>query len=241
MLTKAILYPVDYFTLRRFLRARTYDLEKATTMWMNHLAWKSEFKVDTILQDFYFDERDQFLVCYPQGYHKIDKVVGAWTTARMVSVRSCSAGNWTSFAPSPQQSTTNLHQLTLVVLAHKKTASHRLYRSQLGGCSPTATPPPHLSSTLSHLPTLVFGSVQGSTGPLTTTNHCSHASSCCKAQHKQPMPTSHAPMLKHGPCVGGLNAPRQRMVKATCVQHMSHLPHTCVSRGGPSTSSCWGR
>jgi len=64
----------DYFVLRRFLRARSYDLEKATTMWMNNLAWKAEFKVDTILQDFYFEERDKFLTCYPQGYHKVDKL-----------------------------------------------------------------------------------------------------------------------------------------------------------------------
>jgi hypothetical protein len=44
----------DYFTLRRFLRARSYDLEKATAMWLNHLAFKNEWKVDSILQDFYF-------------------------------------------------------------------------------------------------------------------------------------------------------------------------------------------
>ncbi len=40
--------------LRRFLRARTYDLEKATTMWLNHMAFKEQWQVDTILQDFYF-------------------------------------------------------------------------------------------------------------------------------------------------------------------------------------------
>ncbi len=61
--------------LRRFLRARTYDLEKATAMWLNNLKFKQEFGVDTILQDFYFGERDKFLVCFPQGYHKTDKMV----------------------------------------------------------------------------------------------------------------------------------------------------------------------
>lgn len=40
----------DFFTLRRFLRARSYDLEKATLMWMNNVAFRSQFKVDTILQ-----------------------------------------------------------------------------------------------------------------------------------------------------------------------------------------------
>eukprot|EP00955_Chlamydomonas_euryale_P065661 359303-Chlamydomonas_euryale.AAC.7 len=58
--------PADYFTLRRFLRARSYDLERATAMWLNHVAWKKDFGVDTILQDFYFNERDEFLEAYPQ-------------------------------------------------------------------------------------------------------------------------------------------------------------------------------
>mmetsp|Transcript_10482 Transcript_10482/g.18328 ORF Transcript_10482/g.18328 Transcript_10482/m.18328 type:complete len:524 (-) Transcript_10482:635-2206(-) len=63
----------DYYALRRFLRARTYDLEKATIMWMNNMAFKAEFKVDTMLQDFYFGEREKFIEAFPQGYHKCDK------------------------------------------------------------------------------------------------------------------------------------------------------------------------
>lgn len=64
----------DYYTLRRFLRARTYDLEKATTMWLNHLAWQQEFHVNSILTDFHFPEKDAFVDAYPQGYHKLDKM-----------------------------------------------------------------------------------------------------------------------------------------------------------------------
>jgi hypothetical protein len=56
----------DYFYLRRFLRARSYDLEKATTMWLNHMNWVKEFAVENILSDFYFSERDEFLEAYPQ-------------------------------------------------------------------------------------------------------------------------------------------------------------------------------
>lgn len=44
-------------------------------MWLNHMQWKEDFQVDTILQDFYFGERDKFLICFPQGYHKTDKMV----------------------------------------------------------------------------------------------------------------------------------------------------------------------
>jgi len=64
----------DYYLLRRFLRARSYDLEKATAMWMNNVAFKKEFSVDTILEDFVFEERAPFLEAYPQGYHKCDKL-----------------------------------------------------------------------------------------------------------------------------------------------------------------------
>ncbi|MEW5299737.1 MAG: hypothetical protein WDW36_002722 [Sanguina aurantia] len=63
----------DYYALRRFLRARSYDLEKATKMWLDSLAFRRDQKVDSILQDFYFPERDKFIASFPQGYHKVDK------------------------------------------------------------------------------------------------------------------------------------------------------------------------
>lgn len=65
----------DYFTLRRFLRARSYDLDKAVKMWLDHVAWREANGVDDILQSFYFSEREKFLAAYPQGYHKTDKMV----------------------------------------------------------------------------------------------------------------------------------------------------------------------
>lgn len=87
----ALPFSADYYVLRRFLRARSYDLEKATTMWMNNLAWKVEFKVDSILQDFYFDERDKFLTCYPQGYHKTDKLVSMQSRIMHAGCHACSS------------------------------------------------------------------------------------------------------------------------------------------------------
>lgn len=63
----------DYY-LRRFLRARGHDLQKAEAMFMNHLKWRKEFGTDTILEDFVYDEREAFLALYPQGYHKVDKL-----------------------------------------------------------------------------------------------------------------------------------------------------------------------
>ncbi|KAG2498876.1 hypothetical protein HYH03_003068 [Edaphochlamys debaryana] len=64
----------DYYTIRRFLRARTYDFDRAQKMWSDHQEWRDQHKVDTLLQDFYFNERDKFLAAYPQGYHKLDKM-----------------------------------------------------------------------------------------------------------------------------------------------------------------------
>jgi len=52
-------------------------MEKATAMWMNNVDFKKEFNVDTILEDFVFEERSPFLEAYPQGYHKCDKLVSA--------------------------------------------------------------------------------------------------------------------------------------------------------------------
>jgi len=59
----------------RFLRARNYEFDKAVKMWMDTLEWRREYEVDGILDNFMFHEREQFLMAYPQGYHKTDKLV----------------------------------------------------------------------------------------------------------------------------------------------------------------------
>jgi hypothetical protein len=64
----------DDHYLRRFLRARSHDLQKAEAMFMNHLKWRREYGTDTILEDFVYEEREAFLALYPQGYHKVDKL-----------------------------------------------------------------------------------------------------------------------------------------------------------------------
>lgn len=45
-------------------------------MWSDSLAWRAQFGVDAILDDFVFHEREQFCMAWPQGYHKTDKLVG---------------------------------------------------------------------------------------------------------------------------------------------------------------------
>ncbi|XWS36567.1 hypothetical protein CRYUN_Cryun20dG0095800 [Craigia yunnanensis] len=63
----------DYHTLLRFLKARKFDLDKTIQMWEDMLNWRKEYGVDSIIQDFVYDEYEEVQHCYPHGYHGIDK------------------------------------------------------------------------------------------------------------------------------------------------------------------------
>ncbi|KAM7258831.1 hypothetical protein ACFE04_014572 [Oxalis oulophora] len=63
----------DYHTLLRFLRMRDFDLLKAKDMFLSYLQWREEYGVDSISQDFKFEEYEEVKKCYPHGFHGVDK------------------------------------------------------------------------------------------------------------------------------------------------------------------------
>ena len=59
-------------TLHRFLRARGFDVHKATQMLMQYIIWRRDHAVDGILDSFHYGEEHEVMKVFPQGYYKTD-------------------------------------------------------------------------------------------------------------------------------------------------------------------------
>ncbi|XP_057839055.1 SEC14 cytosolic factor isoform X2 [Cryptomeria japonica] len=60
--------------LMRFLRARSFDVGKAKTMYEAMVEWRKEIGVDAIKETFQFPERKLTKQLYPHFHHKTDKL-----------------------------------------------------------------------------------------------------------------------------------------------------------------------
>ncbi|AMD22917.1 HHR148Wp [Eremothecium sinecaudum] len=63
---------LDDASMLRFLRARKFDIAAAKLMYENCEKWRAEFGVDTIFEDFHYEEKPLVAKFYPQYYHKTD-------------------------------------------------------------------------------------------------------------------------------------------------------------------------
>ncbi|KAL2914177.1 cytosolic factor, phosphatidylinositol/phosphatidylcholine transfer protein [Polyrhizophydium stewartii] len=63
----------DDHALLRFLRARRFDGPKAERMLLDCEAWRKEFGVEDVVQNFAFPEAAQVARVYPRFYHKTDR------------------------------------------------------------------------------------------------------------------------------------------------------------------------
>lgn len=63
----------DYHTILRFLKARKFDFDKTIHMWAEMLNWRRENGVDSIIQDFVYDEHEEVQRYYPHGFHGVDR------------------------------------------------------------------------------------------------------------------------------------------------------------------------
>ncbi|XP_068650323.1 phosphatidylinositol/phosphatidylcholine transfer protein SFH11 [Aristolochia californica] len=52
---------------------KAFDMQKAKEMYQNMLKWRSDNGVDTIEQEFSFEEFYEVKKCYPHGYHGVDR------------------------------------------------------------------------------------------------------------------------------------------------------------------------
>ncbi|KIL67206.1 hypothetical protein M378DRAFT_159598 [Amanita muscaria Koide BX008] len=107
---------MDDATLLRFLRARKFDVPKAKEMILNAEAWRKEFGVEDLVQNFDFKELPEVNKYYPQYYHKMDK------DGRPIYIQKLGSFNYTEL----YKVTTPERQIQRLVYEYEKFLTDRL-------------------------------------------------------------------------------------------------------------------
>lgn len=79
---------LDTLTLLRFLRARKFDVQLSKQMFLDTEKWRKEFKVDQLMKDFTYPEKEEVFKYYPQYYRKcigLHTATAAWVMPRWTS------------------------------------------------------------------------------------------------------------------------------------------------------------
>ena len=64
----------DDYDLLRFCRARKFVIADIQVMFTNFVKWRQDENVDSIIDEFQFDEREAVQEIYPHGYYGVDKL-----------------------------------------------------------------------------------------------------------------------------------------------------------------------
>ncbi|XP_062190451.1 phosphatidylinositol/phosphatidylcholine transfer protein SFH11-like isoform X2 [Phragmites australis] len=119
----------DYHVLLRFLRMRGFNILKAKEMFLNMLKWREDCSVDTIANDFKFEEYDAVKRCYPHGFHGVDRFgrplyierIGLVDLSKLMQVTSID--RFVKYHISEQERTVSVRYPACSVAAKKHIAS----------------------------------------------------------------------------------------------------------------------
>ncbi|MEW5310234.1 MAG: hypothetical protein WDW38_002051 [Sanguina aurantia] len=89
----------DQWTLLRFLKARQWDVTKATVMYTDMVRWRAKESTDALFDTLQYPEYDALMQVYPHFYHKTDRfgrplyieLVGKTNPNKMVEVSNVDA------------------------------------------------------------------------------------------------------------------------------------------------------
>uniref|UniRef100_UPI001CB8D08B phosphatidylinositol/phosphatidylcholine transfer protein SFH2-like n=1 Tax=Erigeron canadensis TaxID=72917 RepID=UPI001CB8D08B len=63
----------DHCMMLRYLKAKNFNIGHTKDMWISMLKWRKDFGANNILEDFKFNELEEVLQYFLQGYHGVDR------------------------------------------------------------------------------------------------------------------------------------------------------------------------